>query len=72
MLPCSSALDVERSLTGGVLYQQSARAYFDAEIAQPPLAVFSFHRVNPAWQLRSAISSAAFWDGALNVVPQMM
>ena len=72
MLPCSSALDAEHSLTKGALCERSALAYFDAEIAQPPLAVLSFQRVKPAWQLRSAISSAAFWDGALSFVPQMM
>lgn len=59
-------------LTKGVLQLAFGAAYFDAEMAQPPLAVLSFHRVKPAWQLRSAISSAAFWDGALSFVPQMM
>jgi hypothetical protein len=47
-------------------------AYFEAEIAQPPLAVLSLHFVKPAWQLRSANSSAAFCDDALSFVPQMM
>jgi hypothetical protein len=67
-----SHIATDLSLTKGVLYERSALAYFEAEIAQPPLAVLTFHRVKPAWQLRSAISSAAFWDGALSFEPQMI